>query len=117
MNEIQDMHEFAELKDQLFTMRRDLLRRIGKIEKHLFRDEGPLAADWDEQAQELENDEVLTALDDTSRKELIQINAALSRFESGEYGECVTCGDQIAHKRLVALPYATLCIDCAKARE
>lgn len=110
-------YEYAELKDQLFEMRRDLLRRIGKIEKHRFRDDGPLPADWDEQAQELENDEVLSALDDTSRKELVQINGALSRMESGEYGACVDCGDAIAAKRLLALPYATLCITCAQARE
>ncbi len=112
-----EVREFTELKDQLFEMRRDLLRRIGNIEKHRFRDDGPLPADWDEQAQELENDEVLTALDDSSRKELIQINAALSRMESGEYGDCVECGEEIATKRLMALPYATLCIACAQSHE
>lgn len=48
---------------------------------------------------------------------LNQVNAALERLDSGTYGKCVRCGKDIAARRLEALPYVTLCIDCQAAVE
>ena len=42
--------------------------------------------------------------------------AALKRLDSGNYGECAECGEDIDERRLEAVPYATLCITCANAR-
>ena len=49
--------------------------------------------------------------------ELKKISAALRRIESGDYGDCLACDEPIAIKRLTLDPAATLCIDCASARE
>ena len=49
--------------------------------------------------------------------ELKKIAAALRRIESGEYGNCLRCGEAIAAARLELDPAATLCIDCASAAE
>ena len=49
--------------------------------------------------------------------ELKKISAALRRVESGGYGDCLACDEPIAIKRLTLDPAATLCIDCASARE
>lgn len=43
---------------------------------------------------------------------LIQVDAALQRVDNGTYGVCMRCGRPIAPRRLEALPYATLCIEC-----
>ena len=43
-----------------------------------------------------------------------QIDLALSRMSIGDYGICESCGDEIALKRLEALPWARLCVDCAR---
>lgn len=43
---------------------------------------------------------------------LSQVNAAIERLDAGTYGECVRCGKDIAARRIEALPYVTLCIDC-----
>ncbi len=40
------------------------------------------------------------------------IHAALMRLETGEYGYCDVCGDQIAIKRLELTPTATCCVSC-----
>jgi len=48
---------------------------------------------------------------------LEQINEALNRIEAGTFGKCQECGGTIAKARLQALPYAGLCIDCARAME
>ncbi len=45
--------------------------------------------------------------------ELSRISAALKRIESGEYGDCVVCGEPIAVKRLELDPASPNCIDCA----
>ena len=49
--------------------------------------------------------------------ELQKIAAALRRIESGDYGYCLACDEPIALQRLSLDPAATLCIDCASARE
>jgi DnaK suppressor protein len=48
---------------------------------------------------------------------LNKINDALMRLEQGDYGDCFDCGEQIAEKRLRALPFAVRCKDCEEARE
>lgn len=49
--------------------------------------------------------------------ELKRIDAALARIRHGAYGDCLQCGAPIGSGRLLAQPAATLCLDCAKARE
>ena len=48
---------------------------------------------------------------------LNKINDALMRLEQGDYGNCFDCGEEIAEKRLRALPFAVRCKDCEEARE
>ena len=48
---------------------------------------------------------------------LKKIDAALKKIEDGSYGECESCGEQIAVARLMARPVAQLCIDCKTAQE
>jgi DnaK suppressor protein len=50
------------------------------------------------------------------QRELDEIEAALSRLCTGEYGICQTCETPIGQARLRALPWARLCIRCAERR-
>ena len=45
--------------------------------------------------------------------EIARIDAALARMAAGEYGYCVTCGEEIAAQRLDLDPAAAVCIACA----
>lgn len=56
-------------------------------------------------------------LADNERDLLAAIDAALARIEQGTYGTCTNCGRPISEERLEALPWASLCIDDARARE
>src|SRR5438270_12395933 len=47
---------------------------------------------------------------------LNKVNDALVRLEQGSYGNCFDCGEEIAEKRLRALPFAVRCKDCEEAR-
>ena len=49
---------------------------------------------------------------DRERLLVSKIKEALERIDTGEYGTCVMCGEEISEKRLVARPVATHCIDC-----
>ena len=46
-----------------------------------------------------------------------EIRAALDRVETGSYGWCERCEEQIPPKRLDALPWARLCVQCQSALE
>ncbi len=48
---------------------------------------------------------------------LSKINEALARLDEGSYGNCFECGEEIAERRLRALPFAVRCKDCEEARE
>jgi RNA polymerase-binding protein DksA len=51
------------------------------------------------------------SLEENEVRVLEAIDAALVRIEDGTYGRCERCGKEIEEERLVAIPYATLCID------
>ena len=57
------------------------------------------------------------AMIDRQVKEVRDIEAALARIKADEYGECVDCGANIAHNRLLAYPTAKRCIRCQEVRE
>lgn len=50
-------------------------------------------------------------------QQIMRLKAALQRVESGEFGECLDCGEPIAEARMKNDPAVTLCIECAGARE
>jgi RNA polymerase-binding protein DksA len=55
-------------------------------------------------------------LADNEEQLLEDIDAALARIDDGTYGICTNCGKPIGEDRLEALPWASLCIDCARTR-
>lgn len=101
-----------ELKSQLIEMKSTLTHRIEALNRDKTRASGPIDADSSEQAQTIQNDEVVDQLDDLERVELNKIDAALGRIEAGTYGVCSECGSSISEKRLKALPFASVCMDC-----
>jgi DnaK suppressor protein len=46
-------------------------------------------------------------------RELLETDAALARLERDLYGRCEVCGGAIGRQRLLALPLARYCLDCA----
>ena len=48
---------------------------------------------------------------------LRQVSDALERMTTGEYGICPECGQPISARRLAALPWAALCIQCQEAAD
>ena len=49
--------------------------------------------------------------------EKAKINAALERIETGDYGYCTICDEDIAIKRLEHDPSVPNCIDCQRSQD
>jgi DnaK suppressor protein len=49
---------------------------------------------------------------DRDCKQLRSARAALRRLDEGTFGVCEQCEEEIHPKRLVAIPWASLCIQC-----
>jgi DnaK suppressor protein len=53
------------------------------------------------------------ALGESSRRRLEEVDAALARLDTGQFGRCVVCGRVIDAGRLAARLTANTCIGCA----
>jgi DnaK suppressor protein len=63
------------------------------------------------------NKELLYNLHESDFRRLKAIEDALKRIHREEYGSCVRCGEDINEKRLVAVPWAKMCIKCQEETE
>jgi DnaK suppressor protein len=45
------------------------------------------------------------------------VSAALERLAAGTFGSCLQCGEPISDRRLRALPWAALCLECQEAAD
>jgi DnaK suppressor protein len=105
------------IKRALFARKNELLERHSRITRKTRHRDEPLPQDFAEQAVELENQELLEALDVEVAEELRQIERALQRIQSGDYAYCTACGNDIPPARLGALPTTSLCVECATEAE
>jgi len=105
----------AKFETKLRDLQQQLKSRLERVEGHIKHQGGPLSADFEEQAVERQNDEVVFALDDSLSDELIAIEAALERIKNDEFGVCVKCGEEIETARLDAIPFAATCVGCMES--
>lgn len=108
------MDPYAEIRDVLLAKQKELAERLESLKQNLV---GGRSADSQEQAQELENAEVVDALGNETRLELNKIAKALDQIKNETYGVCADCGEDIPMARLKAHPFADRCIRCATAAE
>ncbi|MGD8934096.1 MAG: TraR/DksA family transcriptional regulator [Gammaproteobacteria bacterium] len=101
-------------RQKLLDLRDQYNKKIGAIDADVHHKNEPVEKDFAEQATQRENDDVLNALNEDAKIIVGQINSALHRIESGDYGICTECGAEISEGRLDIVPYAALCIKCAE---
>ena len=113
---------YTELKQMLESRRREIQAEVqGKMRG--VREEGTWGGRLTEVLDAVESaeadiqEDIEFALVQMKSETLNKINDALARLEQGDYGYCFDCGEEIAEKRLRALPFAVRCKDCEEARE
>jgi DnaK suppressor protein len=113
---------YSELKQMLDERRRESQAEVqGK--RRGVREEGTWGGKLNEVLDAVESaeadiqEDLEFALVQMKSETLNKINDALVRLDQGNYGNCFDCGEEIAEKRLRALPFAVRCKDCEEARE
>jgi len=110
----------GQVRSYLEDRRRQTEERLVKLKKEdPFDDKDRLvdnAAD-DTEAHEKAGHERTLALTAQLNAILVQIRKALTKIKIGKYGICESCGKMIDTDRLVALPTATLCVNCERKKE
>lgn len=109
------------LHRMLMTRRQEVLNEIGEsLGQSLTEDQQrrlESAMDVGDQAlMDLERELGISLLEMRNRKRQM-IDEALTRLQEGTYGICADCGIEINEKRLTAVPFAKLCVDCQSRQE
>jgi len=60
---------------------------------------------------------MIEAIGTQELKRLKLIESAITRIKQGKYGHCIKCGKRIPQDRLIAIPYALMCIECKSEDE
>lgn len=109
--------DLVEMKRRLEEKRAEVQRNIERLTSTRTPPEDAIQAidgtiEREEQAVDLEETDIEQAILANERALLNEVEQALKRIEDGTYGICTNCGRPIPEKRLEALPWASLCLDC-----
>jgi RNA polymerase-binding protein DksA len=105
--------ELGKYKNILQDNRKEILERVDLLVKDKTRTNGPLSKNLDRVAQEVENDIVVDKIEGIQLTKFKLVQQALERIAEGSYGVCINCGKSIKVSRLNAIPFSSVCIDCA----
>ena len=113
--------DFALHRERLQTLRSRLRGDMTQMEDNaLNKDHAKttsMPSDMAELGSENFDQELTLSLLGSEKDALEQIDRALKRNEDGSFGQCEECGMKIPKPRLHAIPYASLCVQCASQQE
>lgn len=109
--------EREEFKKTLAAKKESIIHKLSSFITESKEMESNVAQDVVDKAETSYTKEFLLSLSDAEREQLILIDEAMKRLEHGEFGVCQACGKEIGAKRLKALPWTPVCIDCQEKAE
>lgn len=104
--------KFAQIKELLLKERQGLLQEVSNSYetcRDLGQDGVPDIGDMSSVAY---SRDVLFNVSETQRQRIHDIDVALGQIEKGEYGTCMSCGEEISPKRMEVRPFSRYCIEC-----
>ena len=104
-------------KQKLAAQRSEIVRKLSNFRHESNEVETDVAQDLADKAESSYTKEFLLSLSDAERDQLLLIDSALKRIDRGEFGQCQLCQKEISKKRLNALPWTSLCIECQEKSE
>jgi len=108
--------EILFLRNMLLDRRSSIIVRVQKLAA-AWQEMEERAIELEEEAQKASIVKPYDQLDVNGKIEIEQIDLALTKMTIGEYGVCESCGDDISPKRLEVIPWARLCVECARDYE
>lgn len=114
--------EKQQLRDELIPRIRLELEELGILSVLTESDRAPVQLDQQSvgrlsRIDAMQGQALAQASDLRRRARVNALEATLRRFDDGEFGYCVDCGEPIALARLLVDPATTLCIACAQSAE
>ena len=109
--------ERDEFRKLLAAKKESITRKLTETITESKEMESNVAQDLVDKAETSYTKEFLLSLSDGEREQLLLIDEALKRLEHGEFGVCQVCHKEIGAKRIVAIPWTPLCIDCQQKAE
>ena len=113
---IMDSEKLAYFRTVLDEEIKQLLQEAGKTVSEMTSDTTNFPDPTDRATQESDRSFELR-IRDRERKLINKITEALERIDSGIFGVCELCEEEIGEARLRARPVTTLCIDCKMEQE
>ena len=107
----------AQFRQKLVEKRRQLEDEVGRSALYGKGQQDDAIKDLGDQATSAYTREFLFELGNGDRRLLKEVLTALHKLDDGGFGECERCGEEIAEKRLEALPFARYCIGCQRRVE
>ena len=104
-------------KTKLLEKQRQLVDEVGRTASYSKDGEDDAIKDLGDQANTAYTREFFFELGNGDRRLLRDVVSALERIDDGSFGSCERCGEEIAEKRLEALPFARHCIGCQRLVE
>lgn len=102
-------------RNKLLQAKEDVLNRVKNARNEILsEDKG--GDEGDQTMRALQESEFLR-MNERLRKQLVEIEMALARIESGSYGICEETEEPIEKERLMAIPWTRLSIEGAEIRE
>lgn len=110
-----DLIERCKLK--LIQAKTDILNRVRESRTDLYNSEDAKGGDEGDQTLRALAESEFLSMHERLRKQLMEIESALSRIEKGQYGICEETEEVIEAERLLAIPWTRLSIEGAEIRE
>ena len=112
------IHQFkTKLNDRFMALRREISAELLRSDEEQYGDLAGRVHDSGEEALADQLVDIELAAIDRHVQEIRDIDAALMRIATGNYGECCDCQEPIAIERLAAYPTARRCIICQVAHD
>lgn len=109
--------ELNYFKDILLSRKEQIEKNINGVSTELSELNNSDLSDEGDHASANNNSRVESAIIEQQKKELSEIDKALSKIRNGGYGICEMCEDEIGFQRLKVKPHAVYCIDCREIIE
>lgn len=117
MSKKMNKKEREEFRKELADKKEAIIQKLSGFINESKEMESNVAQDLVDKAETSYTKEFLLSLSDAERSQLLLIDEAMKRLQRDEFGVCQMCGKDIGRKRIQAIPWTPLCIECQEKTE
>jgi len=104
------------LREMLTRLRDETWERVKNLRRDQEQESESEPADEMDSARATAEIETHAGLIARAEDKLRSLDEAFARLDAGKYGRCLECGGPIPIERLMAIPFASYCVDCQQKR-